>query len=299
MNVHAQTLASSGTLLELDSGLLRTLVAIADTGSFAAAARAVNRTPSAVSMQMKKLEGQINRPLFARQGRSVALTPEGEALLTYARRILKLAEEAVMRFHSVSRTGTVRLGTPDDYAAAFLPSILARFAIAHPLVEFNVTCRHSTALSRMLEEGELDVALVTSRPADHASPKGGIVHRSRLVWAGLAHGTAHERRPLPLAVSNPTCPWRNSAIEALDAAGISYRIACTSEHYAGQLAFVLAGVALAPLPLAILPPDLKPFGSEHGLPVLGHYELELRRSPHASGELVEAVANHIANDFRA
>src|SRR5829696_7199865 len=122
MNVQGRYLAGSSTLLALDSGLLRTLVAIVDAGSFAAAARAVNRTPSAISMQMKKLEGQIGRPLFARQGRSVALTPEGEALLTYARRILKLAEEAVMRFHSVSRTGTVRLGTPDDYAAAFLPS---------------------------------------------------------------------------------------------------------------------------------------------------------------------------------
>ena len=298
MNVHAGDLASPTTLLALDSALLRTLVAVADTGSFATAARAVHRTPSAISMQMKKLEGQIGRPLFARQGRSVVLTPEGETLLTYARRILKLAEEAVIRFHGASRAGTVRIGTPDDFAATFLPPILARFAVMHPLVEINVTCGVSSTLVRMLEEGELDIAFVTAGGTDHTA-SSSIVYRDRLVWAGLAHGTAHERRPLPLAMGPPCCWWRKKAIEPLDTAGISHRVACTSEHYAGQIIPVLAGLALAPLPLAIVPSGLKPFGEEDGLPPLGHSDLELRRNPLASGELVEAVADHVAADFRA
>src|SRR5918997_4203225 len=105
----------------LDFDLLRTLVAIADTGSFNRAARAVFRTPSAVSMQMKKLEDQIGRPLFAKDGRSVVLTPDGEALVGYGRRILKLAEEAMARFRGPEIQGTIRLGTPDDYAGQYLP----------------------------------------------------------------------------------------------------------------------------------------------------------------------------------
>src|ERR671916_535781 len=125
----------------LDVDLLRTLVAIADTGSFNRAARAVFRTPSAVSMQMKKLEEQVGRPLFAKDGRSVILTPDGEALVGYGRRILKLTQEALQRFRAPEIEGTIRLGTPDDYAGRFLPDILARFAASHPQVEVDVTCQ--------------------------------------------------------------------------------------------------------------------------------------------------------------
>ena len=125
-----------GAGLELD--LLRTLVAIADTGSFNRAARAVFRTPSAVSMQMKKLEEQVARPLFAKDGRSVILTPDGEALVGYGRRILKLADEAMQRFRAPQVEGTIRLGVPDDYAGHFVPDILARFAASHPNVEVDV-----------------------------------------------------------------------------------------------------------------------------------------------------------------
>src|SRR5215210_9155020 len=102
----------------LDLDLLRTLVAIADTGSFNRAARAVFRTPSAVSMQMKKLEDQVGRPLFAKDGRSVVLTPDGEALVGYGRRIMKLTQEALQRFRAPEIEGTIRLGTPDDYAGS-------------------------------------------------------------------------------------------------------------------------------------------------------------------------------------
>src|SRR5215207_4854795 len=121
----------------LDLDLLRTLVAIADTGSFHRAARAVLRTPSAVSMQMKKLEEQVGRPLFAKDGRSVVLTPDGEALVGYGRRIMKLTQEALQRFRAPEIEGTIRLGTPDDYAGSFLPDILARFAAGHPNVEVD------------------------------------------------------------------------------------------------------------------------------------------------------------------
>lgn len=282
----------------LDVDLLRTLVAIAETGSFNRAARAVFRTPSAVSMQMKKLEDQVGRPLFAKDGRSVILTPDGETLVGYGRRILKLTEEALQRFRAPSVAGVVRIGAPDDFATRFVPGILARFAASYPSVEVDVTVLSSKELARMLEAQELDVALLSSGSAGNPINLTSAVHRERLVWAGLRHGCAHEHRPLPLAVSNIGCTWRAMALEALDRAGIEYRIAYTSRHYVGQLAAVLAGLAIAPLPRTVIGDDLKIVGEEAGLPLLGHYEIELRRSPVATGSLVDALVEHIETSFR-
>jgi DNA-binding transcriptional LysR family regulator len=280
--------------LELD--LLRTLVAIADTGSFNKAAQAVFRTPSAVSMQMKKLEEQVSRPLFAKSGRSVTLTPDGDALVGYGRRILKLADEAMQRFRAPQIQGTIRLGAPDDYAVQFLPDILARFAASHPDVEVDLSCQSSMDLLKHLDANEIDLALVSS---GHGQLSGMTVHREPLVWAGLRHGCAHEKTPLPVAVSHIGCCWRRQALAALDRAGVPYRLAYTSKHYLGQLAAVMGGLAIAPLPLSSVTGDLKIIEDEVGLPLIGHYEIELRRAAAAQGPLFDALENHIVNNFRA
>lgn len=282
-----------GASLELD--LLRTLVAIADTGSFNRAARAVFRTPSAVSMQMKKLEDQIGRPLFTKDGRSVALTPDGESLVGYGRRILKLTDEALRRFRAPEIEGTIRLGTPDDYASRFLPEILARFAASHPNVEVDVFCMSSRDLLAHLDDNAIDVALVSS---GHGQQPGMAVHREPLVWAGLRHGCAHERNPIPLALSHVGCCWRKMALDALDRAGIAHRIAYSSRHYLGQLAAVMAGLAIAPLPRSTVQGDLKILGEEAGLPPIGYFEIELRRAASARGALFDAISAHIENNFR-
>jgi DNA-binding transcriptional LysR family regulator len=284
----------AGMGLELD--LLRTLVAIADTGSFNRAARAVFRTPSAVSMQMKKLEEQVGQALFAKNGRSVALTPDGEALLGYARRILKLADEALLRFRAPEIQGTIRLGAPDDYASQFLPDILARFAASHPNVEVDVVCQSSRELIALLDDGNLDVALVS---AGHGQGGGGAaVYREDLAWVGLKHGCAQEKDPIPLAVSHVGCCWRRQALDSLDRAGIAYRIAYTSKHYVGQLAAVMSGLAIAPFPRSSVTGDLRILGEESGLPPIGRYEIEMHRSPAAKGPLFDALASHIENNFR-
>ena len=284
--------ASAG--LELD--LLRTLVAIADTGSFNRAARAVFRTPSAVSMQMKKLEEQVGHSLFAKNGRSVVLTPDGEALLGYGRRILKLADEAMARFRAPELQGRIRLGAPDDYASKFLPDILARFAASYPHVEVDVVCQPSLDLLDSVQNNAIDVALVT---AGHGQPSGALsVHRGELVWVTLKHGCAQEKRPIPLALSHLRCFWRRQAIDALDRAGVPYRIAYTSKHYVGQLAAVMSGLAVAPFPRPAVSGDLKVIGEEAGLPPIGSFEVEMHRAPGATGPLFDALACHIESNFR-
>ena len=199
----AMRLGIGGTALEID--LLKTLVAINDTGSFNRAAKVVFRTPSAVSMQMKRLEEVIGRPIFLKDGRGLTMTGDGNELLGYARRILALADEALLKFRCATTEGLVRLGTPDDYAAGFLPPILARFAKTHPSVQVEVSCHTSDTLVKRLDDSDIDIALVS---AGYGAPPQLIVHRERLIWAGLRDGIASRKRPLPLAVSFPNCCWR-------------------------------------------------------------------------------------------
>src|SRR5512132_4245116 len=145
----------------LDIDQLRTFIAIAETGSFTKAADVVHKTQSAVSMQMKRLEERLNRPIFARDGRASKLTEDGERLLDYARRIVKLNMEAVAAFSEAELTGRVRLGVPDDYADRYLPEIMARFSRAYPGVELTVFCQPSVELVELIDANELDLAIVT------------------------------------------------------------------------------------------------------------------------------------------
>ena len=145
----------------LDTDQLRSFVAIVDTGSFTRAAERVNKTQSAVSMQIRRLEEQLGRPLFAKQGRGVRLTEDGEKLIDYARQMLQIEAAA---FASVSRkalAGRIRFGIPDDYAESFLPEIVTRFARRHPLVELTVVCESSSCLAERVDGGELDMAVVS------------------------------------------------------------------------------------------------------------------------------------------
>ena len=145
----------------LDIDLLKTFLAISDTGSFTRAAEEVHKTQSAVSMQMKRLEELLGRPLFARDGRASRFTPDGERLVEYARRLVAMNDEAVSTFQRPELTGTVRFGTPDDYADRFLPEILARFARTHPMVTVDVDCLNTSVLFDRTRRGEMDLALVT------------------------------------------------------------------------------------------------------------------------------------------
>src|SRR5262245_8367644 len=152
----------SAMIPNLDIDLLKTFLAISDTGNFTRAAEEVHKTQSAVSMQMKRLEELVGRPLFARDGRGSRMTDDGERLIDYARRITQMNDEAISAFTKPELTGTLRFGTPDDYADSFLPEVLARFSRTHPLVTVNVDCAQTPQLVERARHGELDLALVTA-----------------------------------------------------------------------------------------------------------------------------------------
>ncbi len=278
----------------LDADALRTFVAVCETGSFRSAQVVVHRSPAAISGRIAKLERQIGRPLFDRHGRSVLLNDDGKALLSYARRMLSLNGEIAARFGARQTAGRVRFGAPDDYGTRWLPAILKTFAQTYPAIEISVVLGPSSEILAQVESEKLDVGLVTLAETDPRTP-GTIVHQERLLWLGAASGAAAYRTPIPLALADETCAWRQAAIEACTKADRPFRIALTSEHSAGQVAAVTADFAVAPLPESMLGSGLEEIGLE-ALPALPDYTVRLVARSNAEAA-VGALENSVREAF--
>lgn len=291
------TVAFRQPLPLLDNDILRTFIAIAETGNFSTAAEVVFRTPSAVSMQIKKLEEQLKCTLFLRDARSVTLTSQGEILLTYARRIIALSNEAVSRFVMPELSGVVRLGAPEDIGErGVMPNILRRFAEVYPAIMVNVTVDASQELLRRLDGGLLDIVLINSDPRASDS-RGELLVREKLVWVGAKCGTSYLKDPLPLSIWEEGCFWRTSALEALSKAGRNYRVAYMSGRTMAQRAAISADLAISPLPQSYAQGDLVILGEREGLPEIGEFDVRLVTAEKPS-KPVSVVAESIRNAYR-
>jgi DNA-binding transcriptional LysR family regulator len=225
----------------LDPDLLRTFVAIADTGRFGAAAERIHRTQAAVSLQVRRLEDRAGVALFRRRGRIMELTEAGETLLGYARRILELNDAALAAVRRGPMAGEVRFGTVQDLAETLLPGALRRFSQAHPAVKVTVSVAGSAQLRAEVTRGAQDMAFVTSGPGDR---RDGPRIEAPLIWIAGDGWRMPAGRPLPLAVIDAPCPFRNAALQALDDAGLPWEIAMTSPSLPGVLAAVRAGLGI-------------------------------------------------------
>jgi DNA-binding transcriptional LysR family regulator len=279
-------------LLDIDQ--LKTFAAIAETGSFTRAAEVVHKTQSAVSMQMKKLEDRVGRPLFERDGRASRLTEDGERLLDFARRMLRLNNECVESFADAELAGRVRLGVPDDYADRYLPEILARFARSNPKVEVTVVCEPTPMLVERIGTADLDLAIIT-----HVEGRGvaEIIREERLLWIASTRHGVHEEAVVPLALGRPTCNWRRAATERLDRVGRPYRVLYSSWNSNAVGAAVLAGLAVAVLPESAVRPGMRVLGPADGFPALPSCKIGLLRNKHDSSTLADALAGHIVSSL--
>jgi DNA-binding transcriptional LysR family regulator len=250
----------------LDVALLRTLLAVSELGSFARAADRVGRSESAVSLQLKKLEGQIGRPLFHRVGRGVALTDAGAVLLTYARRMIELNDETLTAAAGASIEGSVRLGVPQDFADIWLPATLVRFARTHPGIRVETTVDRSPVLARKLGQGELDLAMPLA-PVRPSAALWSVPLPMR--WIGPRGFIAADAMdPLSLAVFDPPCFFRAAATSALDRVGIPWKVAFTSPNLASLWVAVNGGLGITVRTPVGLPSQLLALGEESGLPSL-------------------------------
>jgi DNA-binding transcriptional LysR family regulator len=279
-------------LIDIDQ--LRTFIAIAESGSFTRAADVVHKTQSAVSMQMKRLEERLGRSIFARDGRGSKLTDDGERLLDYARRIVKLNVEALTAFSDTELSGRVRLGVPDDYADRYLPEIMARFSRVYPAVELTVICEPTIELFQRIEANELDLAIVTDCESNRASES---FRRERLLWVTSNRHATHLEERLPLALGRRTCGWRRAAIECLESIGRPYRVLYSSANAGAVAAAVLSGLAVSVFPESGLRTGMRVLSPADGFPELPSCRVGLVRNPHERSPLAEALAEHIISSL--
>lgn len=257
----------------LDVDLLRAFVSVADLGSFTRAADSLLRRQSTLSLQIKRLEEGLGKRLLDRTSRHVRLTAEGEALIGRARQMLELNDRLVASVNEPALAGTVRLGTPEDFATTHLPQVLAQFAQAYPSVHLEVTCDLTLTLMRRFRQGDFDLVLVKREP--ERSGRGVRVWREPLVWVAAKKLAVPRSEPLPLVVSPPPCVYRKRATDSLSRLRRQWRVAYSCASLAGQHAAVKAGLGVTVLPADMVPAGLAVIQRRAGLPDLHDTEIAL------------------------
>jgi DNA-binding transcriptional LysR family regulator len=264
----------------LDMDVLRTFVTGFELGSFARAADRLGRSQSAVSTQLRKLEDQVGQPLVQKSGRGLALTTAGESLLSYAKRLLELNDVAVASVRGAEVEGWARLGLPQDFAESWLPPVLSRFAQAHPRVRLEVQVDRSPPLAEKIVKGELDIALLWGN--DVKAPHAVRVADVPMAWIGKPDWPGLKglgAEPLPLAAFAPPCVFRAAAIEALDNAGVPWRLVFTTPSLSGLWAAAEGGLGITARTTVGMPKSLAALdASAVGLPALPAVPLTLLRS---------------------
>lgn len=280
---------------DLQIDWLRTFLAIVDSGSVTAAARQVSRSQSAVSMQLRKLEDSVGRPLLARGSRQMSLTPAGLELLAHARKILETHTDAVLAMHGAGVSGRVSFGVPDDYVTTHLVPVLRTFSARFSAVEVTLVCEPSTSLLAMLRRGEIDLALMTR----DTSYRGELLFSESLVWVGSEQHETWKREPLPIAIHGIDARLRAQVIAGLSRLQRRYRVAYNSPNVAGQLAVAESGMAVAVITRCSLPPDMKVLDGRHGLPELPDVHVALVRSKDSKrSTAVDAMQEHVVRSLR-
>jgi DNA-binding transcriptional LysR family regulator len=273
----------------LDLDQLQSFCAIADCGSFTEAARRVNKTQSAVSMQIKRLEERLGHALLSRDGRSVSLTQHGEALYSRARKMLKINAEVMDLFDDQEMAGAIRFGVPDDYAVRLLPVILSSFQKTHPRIIIDVRCAASEELLAGMKQGRYDLICFTQGTNREY---GELFRTEKMFWVAAQGGQALHMDPLPIA-GGQTCCWKDNAIEVLDRLGRDYRVAYTSSNALAIASAVLTDLAIGFLPESALQPGMLAIAEDKNLPRLRDAEIALLRASHAYGGIYDALARHI------
>ena len=285
--------------------LLLSFLAVAETRSFTLAAERLALRQSTVSQHVKRLEEGLARRLFARDTHAVALTPDGDALIGFARGVLE-ANARMERFVAGSALrGRLRFGASEDFVLSELPVVLAEFAEAHSSVDLELTVGISGELVRMFEAGDLDLVFI-KRPANHpagealASPSARehLVWREQLAWLGRPGIRPDPRKPLPLVLFRPPSVTRILTLDALDKAGRAWRVACTSGSFSGVRAAVLAGLGVTAHSARLMPPGLAPLPLARDLPALGIMEFVVIGPGPQNREAAALTATILANAGR-
>ena len=280
---------------DLEIDLLRAFVAVAETGSFTAAAEVVGRSQSAVSQKILRLEDLLGCRVFERTSRSLTLTQEGEKLLVSARRMLELNDVAV-RALLEPRVGSLRLGVSEDFVPHLLPGMLARFQRLYPGLHLELRTGLSCDLLAAYESGQLD-AVVAKK--DGTAQRGRVIWREQLVWMASKEYRPDFTRPAPLVLLPPPCTYREVMIHALDAVRRDWFAACTASSLAGIRAAVAGGLGVTVLGRSFIGPDMQALRAPEHWPALPMTEIVLLGEERAEAEFVRPLVAFLTESLSA
>ncbi|MEE7475132.1 LysR substrate-binding domain-containing protein [Methylobacterium hispanicum] len=226
---------------DLEVDLLRAFVAVAETGSFTAAADVVHRSQSAVSQKVLRLEEILGRRVFDRTSRTLGLTPDGERLLVAARQMLEFNDRLIREWREPPASGTLRLGVSEDFIPGQLPKLLARFGRLYPGVHIDLMTGLSCTLLEAYDADRLD-AVIAKRSG--AQPRGRVIWREPLVWLAAADFQPDFTKPARLVMLAAPCSYREMMIAALDSVRREWAAVCTASSLAGVQAAVAGGLGV-------------------------------------------------------
>ena len=277
-----------------DPGLLATFLAVEETRSFTQAAARLGVQQSTVSQHVRKLERKAGRVLFNRDTHGVALTNDGEALVSMAKDILEANERVWNYFADSDLRGNLRLGVSEDFALTRLHEVLLQFRHTHPLVDLELTVGLSGTLHQGLQQGQLDLVLAKRRPGES---HGHLLWRDSLVWISAQNTFPNSLDPVPLILYPPPSITRECAIEILDQDGFSWRTSCTCAGLSGLRAAALAGLGVTVHTRSLVPPGLAEVSHTAGLPAPQDVEFVVLASKQANDSMVEALRTAILNNL--
>lgn len=279
---------------DLDISLLRAFVAIVETGSVTGAARLLNRTQAAVSLQIKRLEDMLGQMLFERVHKRLTLAPAGEQLLGNAKQLIAMNDDIWGLMTTPSFQGEVRLGVPVDLVATYMPQILRRFSSAWPRVRVCLVCRNSQELLENLDGGEVDLTLTTDVAWQGQCE---TLRWDKLVWVSAPGGDAHTRAPLPIAIGSKSCRFRPVALQALRDHGREWQIILQVSNQDATNATIASGSCVGIMLRDCIPDHLEALPADCGLPDLPEFAINLWLPKSGGNEIAQELARHIRAEF--
>ncbi|WP_135450586.1 LysR substrate-binding domain-containing protein [Tabrizicola caldifontis] len=280
-------------ITNLPTDLLRTFIAVVELGGHSKAGAVLGRSQPAISLQIRRLEELVRAPLLTQEGRAIHPTPAGEALLSYAREMVRINDEAVRCFHRSDMTGVLRIGLPTDYAVAFLQNTLTTFLRHHPDVDLEIHCDLSRELHQLLRSDDLDIIVATMPTARMPYLSRAWVEQP--IWAASETMAMDASRPVPLGAHLEGCDYRARMIDALDGAGRRWRIVYTGPGISGLQNAVLNGLCVTALTQATMLPGMRELGEDEGFPKLEPLRVGLfYKHPRLSAAGLQLVSDLVA-----
>ena len=269
---------------------LKSFLTVAETRNFTRAAERLGISQPTVSQHVRKLEQAAGRILITRDTREVRLTDNGDAMAGFARSILAANDIATRYFSGAAMRGRLRFGTADDLAITGLPRILREFRQLYPQINLELTVSQSDQLYRRLKAGALDLVFVKWVASEQ---EGEVVKHDSFAWVGLEETMLEPGAPVPIIAYPAPSVSRKLALDALENAGRTWRVTCTTKQISGVLAALRAGIGIAVMPTSLIPEDLKVITKRFDLPPVGDVNFTLIRNPVANTEVIDALTRAI------